>query len=418
MSKTIELSSREDIEKKIITTKERKKGKKLFDDKIKYIDPKLLIQNPYQDKWFNVNDNANLDLLRESIRKYGIKNPLQITQDNIIIGGHTRSYLAIQIGLSSVPCQVARYKLTDNELKLHLIEDNYLNKNATNQQKTLLLNDLVEIIKQEYSNWEELIRESFNNLKTELVDRFDISNNLANNVVKRERRRAKVEDAENSGGAILYKDFRKLQEYLRKFEELYLNTSEDTKVRIKPFVENTIRKTLKIKLNRLENDQSNNVTDTVKEDKPQLNLFDKELYRIANNHLIKTDKVFKEGITRSGLLNTILSNGDKIYCIQCNQYGKRVTPRFHHNNNVTYKCLDCNITFSPFKGSLLDGSYLPPDKWINLIILYIKSPELTPPEIAKILGQSGWQGIKDANEKIITVFSSINCKDSNVTDKA
>lgn len=44
--------------------------------------------------------------MADSIRKYGVRDPLVITLDNNILSGHRRYAAAIMAGLSDVPCRV------------------------------------------------------------------------------------------------------------------------------------------------------------------------------------------------------------------------------------------------------------------------------------------------------------------------
>jgi len=122
-----------DIDKVEPTNWELTMGKKkLFDDKIKMVPVMKLKINPYQSYYFNKGDGGRSthkkEHLKASIKKYGIKVPIQITQDFIIIGGHSRHSIALELDFEKVPCTMATYKLKDHELRLHTLEDNYLQK--------------------------------------------------------------------------------------------------------------------------------------------------------------------------------------------------------------------------------------------------------------------------------------------------
>jgi 3'-phosphoadenosine 5'-phosphosulfate sulfotransferase (PAPS reductase)/FAD synthetase len=76
-----------------------------------------------------------IDMLIKSINKFGFTNPILISQDNIIIGGHARWQASKKIGLSEVPtifidlppAEAQAYILTDNRLaELAETDDNII----------------------------------------------------------------------------------------------------------------------------------------------------------------------------------------------------------------------------------------------------------------------------------------------------
>lgn len=78
---------------------------------------------PY-DKNPRINDAA-VDLVANSIREFGFKQPIVIDQNHVIIAGHTRWKAARLLGLREVPCvmaddltpiQVKAYRLADNKV--------------------------------------------------------------------------------------------------------------------------------------------------------------------------------------------------------------------------------------------------------------------------------------------------------------
>lgn len=89
--------------------------------KITYMTPNELV--PY-DKNPRINDES-VDLVANSIREFGFKQPIVVDKDNIIIAGHTRWKAAKQLGLKEVPviqatdlttAQVKAYRLADNKV--------------------------------------------------------------------------------------------------------------------------------------------------------------------------------------------------------------------------------------------------------------------------------------------------------------
>jgi ParB-like chromosome segregation protein Spo0J len=89
------------------------------------IDPKLLVANPLREKAKTVPDkeNGRYLMIRESIAANGIKTPLIVQQGtNMILGGHTRCEIAIELGINEVP---VRYVDVDEDEALYLLlEDN------------------------------------------------------------------------------------------------------------------------------------------------------------------------------------------------------------------------------------------------------------------------------------------------------
>lgn len=78
---------------------------------------------PY-DKNPRINEAA-VDLVANSIREFGFKQPIVIDRNHVIVAGHTRWKAAHQLGLREVPCvmaddltpiQVKAYRLADNKV--------------------------------------------------------------------------------------------------------------------------------------------------------------------------------------------------------------------------------------------------------------------------------------------------------------
>ena len=68
------------------------------------------------------NDKA-VDAVAASIREFGFKVPLVITEDNVIVTGHTRLKASKKLGLETVPCIIAS-DLTEDQIKAFRIADN------------------------------------------------------------------------------------------------------------------------------------------------------------------------------------------------------------------------------------------------------------------------------------------------------
>lgn len=77
-------------------------------------------------KQYEKNPRRNEDAVNyvaESIKQFGFKNPIIIDKDNVIIAGHTRYLAAQKLGLTKVPCIIAK-DLTDEQVKAYRLADN------------------------------------------------------------------------------------------------------------------------------------------------------------------------------------------------------------------------------------------------------------------------------------------------------
>jgi DNA modification methylase len=69
-----------------------------------------------------INDAA-VDAVAESIRKFGFRQPIVVDSDGVIVVGHTRYKAALKLGMTLVPVHVA-HELTPAEAKAYRIADN------------------------------------------------------------------------------------------------------------------------------------------------------------------------------------------------------------------------------------------------------------------------------------------------------
>ena len=211
--------------------------KKLLNSKIIEVPLSKLKINPYQTEWYSSTISKNKDKqeksehLLESIKKYGVKTPLKITKDYTIIGGHRRHLIALQIGLLSVPCQMALYDLSSNELKLHTIEDNYLQRETGGAARKKIHADLIEIIKKEFPEWGYMVRDPKINLNDKLRS-IGVSPTIAKKIVSSERGKAKKEDNYQKQG-VIESDYKKAIYHLSGLRDLLQTTNPITKRKIK-----------------------------------------------------------------------------------------------------------------------------------------------------------------------------------------
>ena len=142
---------------------------------IKYMTPGELV--PY-DKNPRINDQA-VDLVANSIREFGFKQPIVIDRNNVIIAGHTRWKAARELGLERVPCimaddltpaQVKAYRLADNKVAEAsewdfdlLDEEPTYNVAIENSQGMTIENDDMDS-----ANFQEFLTAAFENMSDHL----------------------------------------------------------------------------------------------------------------------------------------------------------------------------------------------------------------------------------------------------------
>jgi len=88
---------------------------------IKVIEKSIDELVPYENN-ARINDKA-VDIVANSIKEFGFKNPCIIDKDNVIVGGHTRVLACKKLGIDKVPCIVAD-DLTEEQIKAFRIADN------------------------------------------------------------------------------------------------------------------------------------------------------------------------------------------------------------------------------------------------------------------------------------------------------
>jgi hypothetical protein len=95
-------------------------------DNIVMVDPHSLVAHPDRDlAGSTLSDNeGKYMLIKESIETDGISDPLKVQQGtNIIIGGHTRHRIALELGLAEVP--VRFYDVDDETARFLMVTDNF-----------------------------------------------------------------------------------------------------------------------------------------------------------------------------------------------------------------------------------------------------------------------------------------------------
>ena len=95
---------------------------------VQVIQMKLADLIPYENNP-RINDDA-IDVVANSIKEFGFKNPIIIDKDNVIVCGHTRRLAAIKLGLTDVPC-IRADDLTEDQIKAFRVADNKTSELST-----------------------------------------------------------------------------------------------------------------------------------------------------------------------------------------------------------------------------------------------------------------------------------------------
>ena len=116
----------------------------ISDNPIVRKDPKDLIPHELNETLFGELNKNEYITLREDIKRRGVQDPLHITLDNIIISGHQRRKVALDIGIK-VPCIIRMDLKTPWQIKEQLISDNLLRRHLSDYQKVECCEHLREI---------------------------------------------------------------------------------------------------------------------------------------------------------------------------------------------------------------------------------------------------------------------------------
>lgn len=94
---------------------------------VDYIDPKKLRIFDYSRKLFPPLQGEAYEYLKQDIQENGIRTPLEVTKEGIILCGHERHRVALDLGLKEVP--IIRFNDgSEVDQKIHLIKDNLARK--------------------------------------------------------------------------------------------------------------------------------------------------------------------------------------------------------------------------------------------------------------------------------------------------
>lgn len=83
-------------------------------------------------------NDASVDKVAESIRKFGFKVPIVVDKENVIVCGHTRWKAAKKLGMEEVPC-VRADDLSDEQIRAFRLADNKVGESSTWDEDMLKL---------------------------------------------------------------------------------------------------------------------------------------------------------------------------------------------------------------------------------------------------------------------------------------
>lgn len=140
---------------------------------IKIIEKSIDELIPYENN-VRINDNA-VDVVANSIKEFGFKNPVIIDKDGVIVAGHTRVEACKKLGIDKVPCIIAD-DLTEEQIKAFRIADNSSAQVAEwDMQKLMAELETIDYDMSKYGLAEQ-IKELQNKVESELKtseDNFD-----------------------------------------------------------------------------------------------------------------------------------------------------------------------------------------------------------------------------------------------------
>lgn len=100
---------------------------------MKYLPINVLKPHPRNSEIYKEIDPGEMEELVLSIKKYGIKHPVIINKDNLILSGHRRWTAAKKLKAEKIPVKIESFKDKDDELLFLILSNQF--KSKTNEQK-------------------------------------------------------------------------------------------------------------------------------------------------------------------------------------------------------------------------------------------------------------------------------------------
>lgn len=130
---------KEELEFRVTNIEElEKKGISLLP--VQDINPEMLKPNP-DNKIFNPLSGQDYERLKNDIRERGIIDPLIIRQDRVLLTGHNRLRIALELKLKTIPVRKIESGLKAKDEKKFLVLDNLLRRQLTANEKASLIHE-------------------------------------------------------------------------------------------------------------------------------------------------------------------------------------------------------------------------------------------------------------------------------------
>ncbi|MCS6807205.1 MAG: ParB/RepB/Spo0J family partition protein [Bacteroidota bacterium] len=119
---------------------------------VQYIAPQQLKINPLNRHFFREESEDYFSKLRDDIRERGIIVPLLAKKDDVLLAGHNRLQVALELGLQSVPVQYVLDTLTEAAEREFIIKDNLYRRQFSTAE-------WISLYKKLYPDFDVLIRQ-------------------------------------------------------------------------------------------------------------------------------------------------------------------------------------------------------------------------------------------------------------------
>lgn len=105
---------------------------------VQEINPEMLKANP-DNKIFKPLSESDYRRLRDDIQERGVIDPLIIRQDRVLLTGHNRLRIALELKLKSIPVRKVESGLKPKDERKFLVLDNLLRRQLTAEEKESLI---------------------------------------------------------------------------------------------------------------------------------------------------------------------------------------------------------------------------------------------------------------------------------------
>lgn len=106
---------------------------------VKYDDPNTLQANKENQHFFKKESPEYFEILKKDIKDRGIIVPLIAKKNGVLLAGHNRLIVALELNLDAVPVQYIESDLTTEQETHFLLKDNVLRRQLTPEQRREML---------------------------------------------------------------------------------------------------------------------------------------------------------------------------------------------------------------------------------------------------------------------------------------